>query len=82
MDISSTPFFALLRRCLPAKYTEVFSGYNHVCEFLRRTVSPHDDKAALVEVKLTVLENANSYFERLRNHAAMTILTTSTTTCR
>jgi len=31
------------------KYKEVYITYNHVCEFLRHTVSPHD-KAALVPV--------------------------------
>jgi len=46
--ISSTPFPALLLQSLPAKYHEIYDTYNTVCQFLRRTVSPHD-KAELGE---------------------------------
>jgi len=46
--ITSTPFPALLLHSLPAKYHEIYDTYNTVCQFLRRTVSPHD-KAELGE---------------------------------
>ena len=41
--ISSTPFPTLLLHSLPAKYNEIYDTYNTVCQFLRRTVSPHDN---------------------------------------
>jgi len=46
--ITSTPFPTLLLHSLPDKYNEIYSTYNTVCQFLRRTVSPHD-KAELGE---------------------------------
>jgi len=46
--ITSTPFPTLLFRFLPTKYHEIYGTYNTVCQFLRRTVSPHD-KAELGE---------------------------------
>jgi len=46
--ITSTPFPTLLLHSLPAKYHEIYDTYNTVCQFLRRTVSPHD-KAELGE---------------------------------
>jgi len=46
--ITSTPFPALLLLSLPTKYHEIYDTYNTVCQFLRRTVSPHD-KAELGE---------------------------------
>jgi len=46
--ISSTPFPTLLLHSLPTKYHEIYDTYNTVCQFLRRTVSPHD-KAELGE---------------------------------
>jgi len=41
--ITSTPFPALLLHSLPAKYHEIYDTYNTVCQFLRLTVSPHDN---------------------------------------
>jgi len=46
--ITSTPFPTLLLQSLPAKYHDIYAPYNTVCQFLRRTVSPHD-KAELGE---------------------------------
>jgi len=46
--ITSTPFPTLLLHSLPPKYHEIYAPYNTVCQFLRRTVSPHD-KAELGE---------------------------------
>jgi len=46
--ITSTPFPTLLLQSLPAKYHDIYDTYNTVCQFLRRTVSPHD-KAELGE---------------------------------
>jgi len=46
--ITSTPFPTLLLHSLPTKYHEIYDTYNTVCQFLRRTVSPHD-KAELGE---------------------------------
>jgi len=46
--ITSTPFPTLLLHSLPAKYHDIYAPYNTVCQFLRRTVSPHD-KAELGE---------------------------------
>ena len=41
--ITSTPFPTLLLQSLPAKYREIYDTYNTVCQFLRLTVSPHDN---------------------------------------
>jgi len=41
--ITSTPFPTLLLHSLPAKYHEIYDTYNTVCQFLRLTVSPHDN---------------------------------------
>ena len=41
--ISSTPFPTLLLHSLPANYHEIYAPYNTVCQFLRLTVSPHDN---------------------------------------
>jgi len=46
--ITSTPFPTLLLHSLPAKYHDIYDTYNTVCQFLRRTVSPHN-KAELGE---------------------------------
>ena len=46
--ITSTPFPTHLLHTLPAKYHDIYAPYNTVCQFLRRTVSPHD-KAELGE---------------------------------
>jgi len=46
--ITSTPFPTLLLHSLPAKYHDIYGPYNTVCQFLRRTVSPHN-KAELGE---------------------------------
>jgi len=53
-DIASTPFPTLLLQHLPKKYHEIYGPYNTVCEFLRRTVSPHD-KAEPVEIHTNVI---------------------------
>ena len=39
---------------LPKNYHEIYGPYNTVCEFLRRTVSPHD-KAEPVEIHTNVI---------------------------
>jgi len=41
--ITSTPFPTLLLHSLPVKYHEIYGTYNTVCQFLRLTVSPHDN---------------------------------------
>jgi len=41
--ITSTPFPTLLLHSLAAKYHEIYDTYNTVCQFLRLTVSPHDN---------------------------------------
>ena len=41
--ITSTPFPTHHRHSLPAKYNEIYETYNTVCQFLRLTVSPHDN---------------------------------------
>jgi len=41
--ITSTPFPTLLLHSLPTKYHEIYDTYNTVCQFLRLTVSPHDN---------------------------------------
>ena len=41
--ITSTPFPTLLLHSLPANYHEIYAPYNTVCQFLRLTVSPHDN---------------------------------------
>jgi len=41
--ISSTPFPARLLHSLPNKYHKIYDTYNTVCQFLRLTVSPHDN---------------------------------------
>jgi len=71
--ISSAPFPTLLRRILPAIYVENFSGYNQVCDFLRRTVSPHD-KAVMVKIPpITIFPTERDLTERC-THIALSIL--------
>jgi len=41
--ITSTPFPTLLLHSLPDKYHEIYDTYNTVSQFLRLTVSPHNN---------------------------------------
>jgi len=52
--ITSTPFPALLLHSLPAKYHEIYDTYNAVCQFLRLTVSPHDNAELGEQSKLNL----------------------------
>ena len=52
--ITSTPFPTLLLLSLPAKYHEIYGTYNTVCQFLRLTVSPHDNAELGEQSKLNL----------------------------
>ena len=54
--VSDTPFSTLLHRFLPTKHAEIYAGYNQVCEFLRRSVSPTTKRRWLTSRKSQIYD--------------------------